>query len=232
VRLVAVKTGRKRPGSGIEVLVVLLCSCAVGPDFVRPEAPTTPGYTAEATPALMAPRARRSGATGTAWTLAAQLAAPVFHGGTLRAEHRGAIDAYQASLASYRETTLTGFQQVADTLWALAYDADLIGAQQRLLDTASESLLEALAAELRAQHGVEASPLAIDLTAPDLDARVEATTRGLEIGLLVYNAGAVHAARKLHDQPVSHALGLMALNCTGPLLLTRALRAPARRGAR
>jgi len=96
------------------------------------------------------------------------------------------------------------------------------------------ALLEALAAEPRANHGVEARPLAADLTALDLDARVEAATRGLEVGLLVYNAGAVHGARKLHDQPVSHALGLVALNCTGPLLLThrRALRAPARRGAR
>jgi len=81
-----------------------------------------------------------AGGAGTAWSAAAQLAAPVFHGGTLLAERRGAIDAYQASLASYQETVLTGFEQVADTLRALAHDADLIDAEKQLLVTASDSL--------------------------------------------------------------------------------------------
>ncbi len=81
-----------------------------------------------------------SGGAGTAWALAAQAATPIFHGGTLWAQRRAAIDAYQASLASYEETVLTGFQQVADTLRALEHDADLIGAEAQLLDTARESL--------------------------------------------------------------------------------------------
>jgi NodT family efflux transporter outer membrane factor (OMF) lipoprotein len=81
-----------------------------------------------------------TGGAGTAWALAAQATAPVFHGGTLWSQRRGAIDAYQASLASYEETVLTGFEQVADTLRALAHDADLVGAQAQLLDTARESL--------------------------------------------------------------------------------------------
>jgi NodT family efflux transporter outer membrane factor (OMF) lipoprotein len=78
--------------------------------------------------------------TGTAWMLAAEAAAPIFHGGTLQAQRRGAIDAYQASLASYEQTVLQAFQQVADTLRALAHDAELVGAQQQLLDTAREAL--------------------------------------------------------------------------------------------
>ncbi|HTO54142.1 MAG TPA: efflux transporter outer membrane subunit [Myxococcota bacterium] len=81
-----------------------------------------------------------SGGAGTAWSIAAQLAQPLFHGGTLRAERRGAVDAYQATLARYQQTVLGGFEQIADTLRALGHDADLVGAQAELLDTASESL--------------------------------------------------------------------------------------------
>ena len=88
-----------------------------------------------------------------------------------------------------------------------------------LLLARRKSLLAKLAAELAARHGVEARPLVADLTAGDLDARVEAATRQLEVGLLVYNAGAVHGGRAFHDHPVEHALGLVALNCTGPVLL-------------
>jgi NodT family efflux transporter outer membrane factor (OMF) lipoprotein len=77
---------------------------------------------------------------GAAWALAANLAAPVFHGGTLRAQRRAAIDAYDASLATYQQTVLQAFQQVADALRALEHDAELVGAQQELLETASESL--------------------------------------------------------------------------------------------
>jgi short-subunit dehydrogenase len=82
-----------------------------------------------------------------------------------------------------------------------------------------EALLEELAADLRAEHGIETRVLVADLTGTDLDERVEEGTRDLEVGLLVYNAGAVHGARKFHDQPIEHALGLVDLNCRGPILL-------------
>lgn len=81
-----------------------------------------------------------SGPAGTAWALGAQLTAPVFRGGTLRAERRAAIAAYDASFARYRETVLTGFRQVADSLRALANDTDLIGAQAERLDVAEQSV--------------------------------------------------------------------------------------------
>lgn len=89
-------------------------------------------------------------------------------------------------------------------------------------------LLERLAGGLRTRHGVEARPLVADLTAPDLDARVEAATHGLEVGLLVYNAGAVHGVGAFHEQPLTHAQQLVALNCTGPLLLAHRLGAAMR----
>jgi short-subunit dehydrogenase len=88
-----------------------------------------------------------------------------------------------------------------------------------LLLARREAVLAALAADLVARHGVEARTLVADLTAPDLDARVAAATQGLDVGLLVYNAGAVHGGAAFHEQPVGHALGLVALNCTGPVLL-------------
>jgi short-subunit dehydrogenase len=92
-----------------------------------------------------------------------------------------------------------------------------------LLLARREALLERLAAEIRAAHGVSVRPLVADLTAPELDARVAAATRGLEVGLLVYNAGAEHAAGPFHETSVAHALQLVALNCTGPVLLAHRL---------
>lgn len=86
-----------------------------------------------------------------------------------------------------------------------------------------EPLLESLAESIRSEHGVEARTIVADLTADDLDERVGRGVGDLEVGLLVYNAGAVHGAAKFHDQPVDHALGLVALNCRGPVLLTHRL---------
>ena len=76
----------------------------------------------------------------TFWSLAGGLAAPLFHGGTLRAQRRAAIDTYSASLASYEQTVLQGLQQVADNLQALAHDAELVDAQRQLLDSARTAL--------------------------------------------------------------------------------------------
>jgi len=74
------------------------------------------------------------------WDLAAGLTAPIFHGGTLRAEQRAAVDTYQATLATYQQTVLQAFQQVADTLQALSHDAELIDAAHQLLQTADTAL--------------------------------------------------------------------------------------------
>lgn len=76
----------------------------------------------------------------TVWSLAAGAAGPIFHGGTLRAQRRAAIDAYRASLASYEQTVLQGLQQVADNLQALAHDAQLVDAQRQLLESARTAL--------------------------------------------------------------------------------------------
>jgi len=74
------------------------------------------------------------------WSLTAGITAPIFHGGTLKAQQRAAIDTYHASLATYEQTVLEAFQQVADSLQALTHDAELIGAARQLLDTANTAL--------------------------------------------------------------------------------------------
>ena len=79
-------------------------------------------------------------ASSTVWSLAGGLSAPLFDGGTLRAQKRGAEDAMQAALASYQQTVLQSFGQVADVLTALDHDAEQLKAQQQALDSAEASL--------------------------------------------------------------------------------------------
>jgi NodT family efflux transporter outer membrane factor (OMF) lipoprotein len=78
--------------------------------------------------------------SSTTWTLASGLTAPIFEGGALEAQRQGAIDAFKASLANYRQTVLQAFGQVADTLRALQHDAELLGAEHQALKLADRSL--------------------------------------------------------------------------------------------
>jgi NodT family efflux transporter outer membrane factor (OMF) lipoprotein len=77
---------------------------------------------------------------GTLWSIAAGLSAPVFHGGALKANQRAAVDGYQASLATYRQTVIAALGQVADTLQAIRHDGEEDAAQQRALTAADASL--------------------------------------------------------------------------------------------
>jgi NodT family efflux transporter outer membrane factor (OMF) lipoprotein len=74
------------------------------------------------------------------FNVGANLLAPVFHGGALRAQERAALDAYERALADYRQTVLESFGQVADVLDALGHDAELVEAQRRALEAADVSL--------------------------------------------------------------------------------------------
>ena len=74
------------------------------------------------------------------WGVGASLAAPIFHGGALEAQKRGAEDAYQAALADYQETVLDSFRQVADVLAGLAHDAELLAAEQSAHQSAEAAL--------------------------------------------------------------------------------------------
>ncbi|WP_298355183.1 efflux transporter outer membrane subunit [Rhodoblastus sp.] len=74
------------------------------------------------------------------WSLAGGLSAPVFHGGALEAQKEGAIEAFRASLALYRQTVLLALGQVADTMRALGHDAELAEAERKAVDQAKQSL--------------------------------------------------------------------------------------------
>lgn len=79
------------------------------------------GYTALAANQLFKP-------ASAAWGLSAQLLQPVFHGGALAAQRRAALAAFDAAAADYRQTVVTAFANVADSLRALELDAQALGA--------------------------------------------------------------------------------------------------------
>lgn len=70
----------------------------------------------------------------------AGLTAPIFNGGTLKAERRAAIDDAHAASAVYEDTVLNAFAQVADLLQALAHDQQTIEAQRQALAVTGSSL--------------------------------------------------------------------------------------------
>jgi NodT family efflux transporter outer membrane factor (OMF) lipoprotein len=72
-----------------------------------------------------------------AWTIAANLTAPLYDGGRLRAERRAAVDGYQASLADYRQVILRSFGDVADSLQALSNDDEQFNSQSVAAQTAA-----------------------------------------------------------------------------------------------
>ncbi len=76
----------------------------------------------------------------TLWSAGGALTQPIFEGGALRAEVRAARDAFKAQAATYQSVVLTALGQVADDLWALQYDADLLTVDRHSVDVASESL--------------------------------------------------------------------------------------------
>jgi NodT family efflux transporter outer membrane factor (OMF) lipoprotein len=74
------------------------------------------------------------------WSLAANLTAPIFRGGTLRAQERAAYDAFDRAAAQYKSTVLNAFANVANSLSALTLDADTLKTQLFAEQTAEQSL--------------------------------------------------------------------------------------------
>jgi NodT family efflux transporter outer membrane factor (OMF) lipoprotein len=89
-----------------------------------------------------------------AWSIISGLTAPIFDGGTLRAEKRAAVDAMHASAANYEQTVLEAFAQVADLLEALDHDAELLDAQAEAQLAAQSSLDLARASYREGNAGV------------------------------------------------------------------------------
>ncbi len=76
----------------------------------------------------------------TLWSAGGALTQPLFEGGALRAQARAARDAFKAQAATYQSVVLTALGQVADDLWALQHDAELLTVDRHSVDVASESL--------------------------------------------------------------------------------------------
>jgi short-subunit dehydrogenase len=81
------------------------------------------------------------------------------------------------------------------------------------------SFLEGLAEEVRSVYGVMARISSIDLTDPALVAELDQFAEGIEVGLVVYNAGSDIGSDYFIDRPVEDALHLVDLNCRGPVVL-------------
>jgi NodT family efflux transporter outer membrane factor (OMF) lipoprotein len=79
-------------------------------------------------------------ASGRFWSIGPSATVPIFQGGTLWYGRKAAIDAFQQSQASYRQTVLNAFAQVADSLKALEHDAEGLQAQVDAVRAASETL--------------------------------------------------------------------------------------------
>jgi NodT family efflux transporter outer membrane factor (OMF) lipoprotein len=77
------------------------------------------------------------------WSLLSGVTAPIFHGGTLKAERRAAEAEARASLARYQQTVLRAFVQVSDALSNLGHDRERIAALIRAQDAAGSTVRNA-----------------------------------------------------------------------------------------
>lgn len=66
---------------------------------------------------------------GRVWDFGAALTQPIFNGGSLRAQQRKAVAAYEEAGAAYQQVVLQAFQQVADALRAIVNDAQTLQAR-------------------------------------------------------------------------------------------------------
>jgi short-subunit dehydrogenase len=100
---------------------------------------------------------------------------------------------------------------LADQLAARGIDLVLIARNGPLLDE--------VAARARDEHGVQTRVLVQDLTVPDVGARVAEATEGLDVGLMVYNAGASDRTSTFLENEVEYSLKQIKLDCVGPIAL-------------
>lgn len=92
-------------------------------------------------------------AGGSIWAIGASLTQPIFHGGQLLAERSAAKERYEAAVLQYKQTVLTAFRDVADTLSRLdaggqalaSAESSRRAAEQSYRNTASRVRLGALA---------------------------------------------------------------------------------------
>ncbi|MBS0287977.1 MAG: efflux transporter outer membrane subunit [Proteobacteria bacterium] len=72
------------------------------------------------------------------WNFASAVTQPIFHGGALLAQRRQAIAAFEQAKYQYQQTVLLAFQNVADSLRAIEFDAKALNAQTEAVNSAKE----------------------------------------------------------------------------------------------
>lgn len=89
-----------------------------------------------------------------------------------------------------------------------------------VLVSRSREALDAAADEVEAAHPGRATRVVVaDLTSPDVAEVIDDATADLDVGAVIYNAGAEHGGGLFHERPLDDALFLVDLNCRGPVLL-------------
>jgi short-subunit dehydrogenase len=89
-----------------------------------------------------------------------------------------------------------------------------------------QGALDEVAADIQAETGVDARAVAVDLSGPDAMAAIEAATAGLEIGMVLYNAGGDPNYERFLASPVEAALAMVHRNCITSMQLCHRFAAP------
>ena len=97
---------------------------------------------------------------GAIWSVGGSLTQPLFHGGALFARKRQYQASYEAAVAQYRQTVLSAFRTVADTLVALQEDANTLSQAERAEAAARETR-----ANTESRYKLGAAPFYATLTA-------------------------------------------------------------------
>jgi short-subunit dehydrogenase len=82
-----------------------------------------------------------------------------------------------------------------------------------------QAVLDEVAAGIESRRGVQTQTVAVDLATPDAAATIAAATANLNVGFLVYCAGADPNFRPFLANPVSTAEAMIQRNCTVPVQL-------------
>ena len=82
-----------------------------------------------------------------------------------------------------------------------------------------QEALDDVASAIKAKAGVEARAVAVDLSEPDAATRIAAATSGLDVGMVMYCAGADSTYERFLAKPVDVPLALLRRNCVTPMQL-------------
>jgi NodT family efflux transporter outer membrane factor (OMF) lipoprotein len=97
---------------------------------------------------------------GAIWSVGASLTQPLFHGGALVARKHQYEATHDAAVAQYKQTVLTAFQNVADTLVSLDEDANTLVQTQRAAAAA-----HSVQSDTESRYRLGATPFFATLTA-------------------------------------------------------------------